>query len=164
MSRCKYFRDKKDSTVTRFDAFSAYMINQYKKFDKPIKITHGVRQRQYRMYFDSNKETKKTLNEIRNANSWLMELEKNNEVIYMGLITATPMIGLMLSGKKKAEFRKTTLCKEIREKKTYATTIRLAAPPVPPKKKFIKKVPTRNDIKKTINKYCIERIIIQISY
>ena len=151
--QCQYFRDKTDSTTTIFDAFSAYMIDEYKEFEKPIKISHSVRQRQYRMYFESNETTNKTLNEIRNNNSRLIELEKKNELIYMGLITATPMIGLMLSGKKKAEFRKTTLSKEILEKKTYFTNIKLSSAPVPPKKNYKKKnIPTRNDIEETKRK------------
>ena len=105
------------------------------------------------MYFESNEKTKETLNEIKKNNLRLIELEKKNELIYMGLITATPMIGLMLTGKKKAEFRKKTLSKEIPEKKTYFTNIKLLNAPVPSKKHYKKKtVPTRADIKETKRK------------
>ena len=149
VKNCQYFRHKNDSTMTIFDDFSAYMIAEYKEFAQPVKITHSIHQRQYRMYFESNDATKKTLNQIRNKNLRLNELEKTNDLIYMGLIVSTPMIGLMLSGKKKAEFRKTSLTKEISVKKTFSTGIKLAGPPVVKKKKYTKEVPTRKDIKIT---------------
>ena len=147
IKNCEYFKDKNDKNMTIYDSFSAYMICEYEEFKIPIKITHSAHQRQYRMYFDSTDETKETLNQIKKQNPRLNILEKKNQVIYMGLITATSMIGLMLFGKKKAEFRKTTLSKFILEKINHNSCVRLIKPPVIAKKIIINNVPTRKEIK-----------------
>ena len=147
IKNCEYFRDKNNKKMTIYDSFSAYMICEYEEFKIPIKITHSAHQRQYRMYFDSTDETKETLNRIKKQNPRLNILEKKNEINYMGLITATAMIGLMLFGKKKAEFRKTTLSNFISEKINHNSCVRLIKPPVTTKKIIINNVPTRKEIK-----------------
>ena len=139
----KYFKSRKNPSMTRFDHFAAYMVHEYKEFDETFEITH--KHRQGTLYFNTA-EDKATLHKIKTKHPKLIELEKKHDVLYIGLITAVPMIGLMLSGKKNAEIRPKTLTKHVPMRSTTGK-IKLSKPPMPKKIKHIKEVPTRSDIK-----------------
>ena len=140
----KYFKSKQDATMTRFDHFAEYMIHEYKEFDDAFQISH--KNRQGGLHFNTQ-ENKATLDKIKTNHPKLIELEKKHDVLYIGLITAVPMIGLMLSGKKNAEIRPKTLTKHVSMIQSNTAKMRLSKPPIPKKTKHVKEVPTRSDIK-----------------
>ena len=142
-NNAKYFRSKKNSDMTRFDDFAAYMIHEHEEFDEPFKMLHKTRCGP--MYFNS-KEHKTTLDEMKKKNPKLVELEERHDVLYIGLTTAVSMIGLMLSGKKDVEIRGKSLTNHVPLLQSNAGTMRLEEPPIPKKTKYIKKVPTRSDM------------------